>query len=185
MRKLIVLLSLVLLLVACGTENEPKKDNTSKLKDESETEQQGETEDIEDNVEPEVEIEEENNNEPVEEPEVSTATVEGMSDDELKEIIEYTGMGEDDELVSVSQVDGEIKAVIKVSPDDLFSPEIIAATRYSQLSDELLAYEGWEDLTIQYVDVGEISMNRSEKESNEYGDYFPTEKIDELLGVEY
>lgn len=126
-----------------------------------------------------------NNDEPIGEPGMSIVNVEDISDDELKGIIEYTGIGEEDELISASLSDGEIKAVIKISPSDLFPAEIIAATQYSQLSDELLTLEGWEVLTVEYIEVGEVSMNRSEKESNEYGDYFPTVKIDELLGVEY
>ncbi len=108
-----------------------------------------------------------------------------MSDDVLKKTIEDTGMGEGDKLIGASIDNGEIKAIIELASDDLFPEEVMASTRYSQLSDELLAHEGWETLTIEYVNVGIVSMDRSEKESNEYGDYFSTEKIDEVLGIVY
>lgn len=52
---------------------------------------------------------------------------------------------------------------------------------YQGASDALLTVEGWNTLTIDFVDVGTISMNKSEKESNEYGDYFPVASITEKL----
>ncbi|MEK3886234.1 hypothetical protein [Bacillus sp. FSL K6-3431] len=65
---------------------------------------------------------------------------------------------------------------------ELLSNENLAITRYSQASDELLDREGWELLTIEYVEVGTISMNRLEKETNEYDmDYFPTDTIEERI----
>jgi hypothetical protein len=57
----------------------------------------------------------------------------------------------------------------------------VAVNRFSQLSDELLNHEGWQILTVTYANVGSISMNRNEKETNEYGDYFPTLEIEERL----
>ncbi|WP_162785175.1 hypothetical protein [Bacillus sp. P14.5] len=53
--------------------------------------------------------------------------------------------------------------------------------RYSQLSDELLYYEGWGVLTVTFPGVGTVSMNRMEKETNDYGDYFPMATIEERL----
>jgi hypothetical protein len=36
-------------------------------------------------------------------------------------------------------------------------------------------------LTIEFSGIGEVSMNRSEKETNDYGDYFPTIEIENQL----
>ena len=55
-----------------------------------------------------------------------------------------------------------------------FSAEDLAVNGYSQLSDELLNHEGWQVLTVTYPGAGTISMNRNEKETNKFGDYFPT-----------
>lgn len=63
----------------------------------------------------------------------------------------------------------------------MFSTEDMAVTRYTSLSHELLNHEGWEILTITYSNIGTISMNRNEKETNEYGDYFPTMEIEKRL----
>ena len=63
----------------------------------------------------------------------------------------------------------------------MFTSEDIAVNIYSQLSDELLYHEGWEVLTIIHPNIGTISMNRNEKETNEYGDYFPTMEIENSL----
>lgn len=108
-----------------------------------------------------------------------------LSLEELEEIIEYSAIGEGDKLVSVAFENDEIKVVIDMKPQDLLPEKFMASTTYSRLSDELLKHEGWEILTVEFVDVGTVSMNRSEKESNEYGDYFPIMKIDEILGIEY
>lgn len=74
-----------------------------------------------------------------------------------------------------------IKNRTDLKQNDMFSAEDMAVNRYSQLSDELLNHEGWEILTISYTNIGTISMNRIEKETNEFGDYFPTMKIEERL----
>lgn len=108
-----------------------------------------------------------------------------LSLEELEEIIKYNAIGEGDKLVSVALEDDEIKVVIDMDPQGLLPEKFMASTTYSRLSDELLKHEGWEILTVEFVDVGTVSMNRSEKESNEYGDYFPIMKIDEMLGIEY
>lgn len=57
----------------------------------------------------------------------------------------------------------------------------MAVNGYSQLADELLKHEGWQTLTVTYANVGSVSMNRNEKETNEIGDYFPTLKIEERM----
>jgi flagellar biosynthesis GTPase FlhF len=101
--------------------------------------------------------------------------------DKVKEIIEYYSIGENDKLNNISFENGEIKATIVLAPNELFSAKDVAVNRFSQLSDELLNHEGWQILTVTYANVGSISMNRNEKETNEYGDYFPTLEIEERL----
>jgi Skp family chaperone for outer membrane proteins len=82
---------------------------------------------------------------------------------------------------NVSFKNGEINATIELAPMDQFSAKDLAVNEYSQLSDELLNYEGWQVLTVTYPGAGTISMNRNEKETNNFGDYFPTLKIEERL----
>lgn len=101
--------------------------------------------------------------------------------DKVKEMIEYYSIGENDNLNNVSFENGEIKATIALEPNELFSVQDMAVNRYSQLSDELLNHEGWQILNVTYTDIGNISMNRNEKETNELGDYFPTLEIEERL----
>lgn len=102
---------------------------------------------------------------------------------EAKEIIEYSGMGEGDKLVNLNVGNGEIKAVIDLAPSQFNLPaKELAVTSYQMASDELLTVEGWNTLTIEYAGVGTISMNVSEKESNEFNMYyFPSEIITERL----
>lgn len=106
-----------------------------------------------------------------------------ISNDEIKVIIEDYGLGEEDELISLSVKNGEIKATIDLASSEFNLPlEDMAVTSYSQISDTLLEEEGWNTLTIEYVDIGTISMNISEKEMNELDmPYFPTATITERL----
>ncbi|MFB3170000.1 toxin regulator [Neobacillus sp. 179-C4.2 HS] len=82
---------------------------------------------------------------------------------------------------NVSFKNGEINATIELAPMEQFSAKDLAVNEYSNLSDELLNHEGWQVLTVTYPGAGTISMNRNEKETNDYGDYFPTLKIEDRL----
>lgn len=114
--------------------------------------------------------------------EIGNKTENEITVNEVKEIIENDGMGENDKLVSLTIENGEIKAVIDLAPNKLnLSAKDIAVTSYQGASDELLTKEGWNTLTIEFVHVGTISMNKSEKVSNEYGYYFPVVSITEKL----
>lgn len=101
--------------------------------------------------------------------------------DDVKEIIEYYSIGENDKLNNVSVENDEIKANIVLASNNLFPAKDMAVNSYSQLADELLKHEGWQTLTVTYVNIGSISMTRNEKETNEVGDYFPVLKIEERL----
>lgn len=101
--------------------------------------------------------------------------------EDVKQDIEYSGLGANDKLVGVTFKNGEIKGTIELAENNLIEPKDQAVTGYSQLSDSLLKKEGWDTLTIEYVNVGTISMKRSEKETNEVGDYFPSIEIEKKL----
>ncbi|PIC80530.1 hypothetical protein CSV75_01690 [Sporosarcina sp. P18a] len=104
-----------------------------------------------------------------------------MTEEEASEIVDYFGLGESDELVSVNVKDNEIKAVVKLGENQLLTLDQLAVTTYSQASDEFLNHEGWNVLTMEFVGVGSISMNRDQKETNEAGDFFPTVEIEKKL----
>ncbi|MBS4177728.1 hypothetical protein [Lederbergia citrea] len=172
---LFMLLATFLVLAACNAE-EPKE-KTEVVKQEATTENpKKEDKSGEENKEQEEESTKETTKDKKQE-----ETLQSMTAEELKELLEYNGTGEGDTLVSAALEKGKLKAVIDLAPSDPLPAEDLAVTRYSQVSDELLGYEGWEVLTIKYVDVGTISMKRSDKESNEYGDYFPVAEIEKHL----
>lgn len=173
-------------LAACGNDT-PKEEPTiekdvpevevPKQDDEIEEEKPDEVEPVEDEEEdsPSIETEQEDS--------VGVNTeVDSMTEAEAKEIIEYTGISDGDKLASVSIEGEEIKAVIELGPNDFLSPEDSAVTMYSAVSDGFLDHEGWSTLTVNYIDVGTISLHRSMKETNEFGmDYFPSVLISESL----
>ncbi|PLT32803.1 hypothetical protein [Bacillus sp. V5-8f] len=106
-----------------------------------------------------------------------------ITEEKAKEIIANYSIGENDTFDNVAFENGEVKATIVLAPNELFPAEDLAVNSYSQLSDELLNYEGWQILTITYDGIGTISMHRNEKETNEFGDYFPTLEIENKLNL--
>ncbi|MGE8207818.1 hypothetical protein ACQKP0_25460 [Heyndrickxia sp. NPDC080065] len=170
---LFILLAALLFLVACNKEETKEKTEGSKQDQPTEETLKQDPEE-ESNVE--AEDEEKDDSEKIQK------ETKALTDKEVKEILEFSGMGEDDNLISASVKKGEVKATIELAPDDMLSAEDLAVTRYSQASDELLNHEGWGVLSITYANVGTISMNRSEKETNELDmDYFPIEEITKRL----
>ncbi|WP_078382346.1 hypothetical protein [Sutcliffiella halmapala] len=115
--------------------------------------------------------------------ESDSSYIEDLTIEEIKEGISFEGLGEDDELKDLTFENGEINAVIKLEDQDLFAPKDFAVTRYSSVSDYLLTLEGWETLTVEFEGIGEISIDISEKETNEVGSYFPIAEIEESLNL--
>ncbi|GLI82674.1 hypothetical protein ANABIO32_03610 [Rossellomorea marisflavi] len=205
MRKLLFIIAASLLCLAACSSNESEVEDSNQVDDSVSKEEVNE--ESEQDVEAEEEAEEVPEEEGAEEEEVAdvSETVEEpvaeeeeeqetavydtgefqisgpITADQVEEIITYFSIGEGDSLSNVSLVNGQISATIDLAPRGSFSPEDIAVTDYSQLSDELLTHEGWDRLTITYANIGTVSMNRMEKESNDYGDYFPTMAIEDQL----
>ncbi|MCP3026622.1 hypothetical protein [Halobacillus sp. A5] len=153
---LFVILSVLVVLVGCGTDEEDT---------------QSENEDT--TSEEEVQADEEESKE---------ESQEVTSSDQVKSEIEYGGMSEEDTLEDITFENGEINAVIRLAEDDLLSTDDSAMTRYSQSSDHLLQFDGWDVLTIEYVDIGEASFSRDQAESNESGgEFFPTSQIEKQI----
>ncbi|MEH7272488.1 hypothetical protein [Neobacillus vireti] len=178
-----IMLAALLLLAACNTEeknknqstNEQVKENVEENPKEDTEEKPDESKEVPTKEDTEEKLNEQSQeNQPQETPQPITA-------DQVKEIINYIGVGEGDQLSNVSFVNGEIKATIALAPNEMVPAKDMAVNRYSQLSDELLNHEGWDILTIVYPSIGTISMNRNEKETNGFGDYFPTMVIEEKL----
>jgi hypothetical protein len=206
-RKLLFIIAASLLCLAACSSNESEVEDSNQVEDSMSKEEVKAESVSEKDVEPEEEVEEVPKEEVAEEEEVADVpeTVEetvaeeeeeqeaavydtgefqisgSITADQVEEIITYFSIGEGDSLSNVSLVNGEISATIDLAPRGSFSPEDIAVTDYSQLSDELLTHEGWDTLTITYANIGTVSMNRMEKESNDYGDYFPTMAIEDQL----
>jgi hypothetical protein len=82
-------------------------------------------------------------------------TPQPLTEGQLKEMIEYYGIGEGDQLSNVSFLNGEIKATITLAPNEKFPAKDLSVNSYSQVSDELLNQEGWQLLTITYPSIGQ------------------------------
>ncbi len=102
-----------------------------------------------------------------------------LNEQDLKNELEYGALGEGDSITNFNIEDGEIKVTINIADSDIFDDKsLLAESVYSAAGDVLLEHEGWEVLTIEFIDIGNISLHINEKETNEYDmDYFPLEKI--------
>lgn len=93
-----------------------------------------------------------------------------------------SSVGSDDTVVSLDVVDYEVRAVVELAPHDLLPAKEIAISRYSEITDELLRLKGWEVVTVEFVDVGTVSMDRDKRITNEFNmSYFPITEIDRQL----
>lgn len=93
--------------------------------------------------------------------------------EQVKAIIEYHALGANDKLVEASLHDGKINATIEVSESNDLPAGMFAEVIYASIGEELLLHEGWEVLTINFVDIGTVSMNRNQKKDDGFGPYFP------------
>ncbi|WP_342471600.1 hypothetical protein MHH70_12345 [Metasolibacillus sp. FSL H7-0170] len=166
-----------LLLVACGGEKEPAKEAVSApVVNEEETTKPKEKEKVEEEEESDFVFFDEDDPVPQ-----KGGVING---DQIKELIEYHALGADDKLVEVVLNDGVITATIEVQAMDGFPATAPAEIAYSRMGDELLLHEGWQVLTVNFVDIGTVSMNRSQQKDEGFGPYFPTIEIMKQLGVE-
>jgi len=185
MKKLVYIGAMsALLLVACGEAEKPIPENKTNEypKPSEQTKEDTELKAKEEEERKAKEAEEKVFAEQKAKDETGDITGKAISVSEVKGIIE-NWLGENDKLISLTIENDEIKAVINLGPNRFnIPPENMAVTSYSSLADDLLLEEGWNTLTIEYVDVGTVSMNVSEKETNELGaPYFPVAIITEKL----
>lgn len=176
--KKVLVVSLALLLVACGKDDiedgQVIKEELPNIENSSQNEIVSKQENEETRSEERLDEKVDENSES----KVGQEQPKMVSHEEFKKIIDYNMLSDGDELLS-SSVDGsELRAVVKLE-DGAFKSSMMAASSYSALSDELLTHEGWDTLIVEFVDIGSISMNRNERETNEFGlDYFPVAKIE-------
>lgn len=164
MRKTLATLLVIILalsLVACG--GSPEKEN-EKVEDEDKTVVQEDEKDLDEEKEEEKD-----------DPEEYIADM-----DKLKEALEMS-IGEADKLISVDYKDNDIFIEVDLDKEGIFTPEEMASSRYSSITDELLESPYWENITVEFTDVGTITMNSNQAKENEFGKYFDTLEIEENL----
>lgn len=105
---------------------------------------------------------------------------------EIEKIIKKSALSKEDKLSEVSFENRKIEMTIDVDKNNDFLKELpegeLEISNYSSVSDELLRYDGWDVLKVNYPNLGSVNMKESEKMSNEYGYYyFSYEEIDEKV----
>lgn len=100
--------------------------------------------------------------------------------DELKETIEMN-IGEDDTLKDVKYEGNDIFIEVLLDDDGVFEPKDLAISRYSSITDELLENPHWENISVEFTNVGIITMNTNQAVENEYGKYFDSLDIEQNI----
>lgn len=78
-----------------------------------------------------------------------------------------------DQIEAAQIEDRKILVQVDLAPHDIIAEELMAQTFYSSLSKELLRYEGWTLLTVEFQHLGErIALNYSESELDPLGERF-------------
>lgn len=87
-------------------------------------------------------------------------------------------VGEDESITDVSLSDGNVCIVVDLSETDtsVLSIEDIAVSRAGSITDAFLDISGfddlWDSITLDFGDVGKITVDKDRIETNEYGDRF-------------
>lgn len=79
-------------------------------------------------------------------------------------------IGIDDKITDVKIKDGNITIYVNLADSSLIGMTDLAVSRYSSISDELLKYNNWNNLTVVFDGVGKITMNSKEAILTEYND---------------
>ena len=102
-----------------------------------------------------------------------------LDEEELTEIVSSEILTENDVLVNAALDDNRITLTIDLGESEIYDDKILLAeSTFANAGDVLLEYDGWKSLAIEFVDIGNITLDRQESEINEYGmEYFPFEKV--------
>lgn len=104
------------------------------------------------------------------------------NDKELIKILEEECISEGDQILNAKIENGKISISIKINIPEPTLEKDYTITSYSTISDQLLNYSNWDILSINFENIGEITMNRKSSVENEYGGkYFPSIEIENNL----
>lgn len=108
---------------------------------------------------------------------------------QLGDILEHTSLSKGDEIVKLLIHEDEISILVDISDKleavkgKLSDRKWHAKMIYSGMSEELLNYDGWEVLTVEFITAGVVSMDRSQREVSQYGDFMSEAEIERQLGI--
>lgn len=109
--------------------------------------------------------------------------IDGTSKWELSEVLEYEALEENDTLIDLTIMGKAIYVVIDVGENEIYDDIILLAeSTYHRVGNTLLKYKGWNTLVVDFIDIGEITLNRDAAETDSDGEErFPfTEVIGQL-----
>lgn len=130
---------------------------------------QAELDQIEQNIENSKDIKNEENIE-----DNNTEKTDKAIDKEELESIISKNIGEDEKILEIVVGGKDIFIEVDLGEEGILPMEDLAYTRYSSITDALLEQDYWNDITVEFKDVGKITMNTKNAKANEYGKYFDT-----------
>lgn len=165
-----VLAVIIIFLVGCSS-SKPSNDNVVK---EDESKKGLAEEKLENNIGEEKSIknntdkEESSKDEVYKKPE-QNLYIEDFTPDGIKALVD-SSVGIDDKITDVKIKDRDITIYVNLAESSLIEITDLAVSRYSSISDELLKYNNWNNLTVVFDGVGKVTMNSREAILTEYND---------------
>ena len=107
-----------------------------------------------------------------------------LTADLVPELVQTYGLGEDDVLHRAELVDGTIHLDVSLAPFGNLSPETLAQTFYSSMSEIFLTYsEGWERLSVHFEELDHtVMLHYAEHMTDSLGKRtFPIGRIEEKM----
>ncbi len=111
---------------------------------------------------------------PVEEPETKKTKT---AEDVKKYITVFVGKSK---ILNITVDDKDITLLVDLGQAEgrTFKPEVSALGVYQLISGRLLQDEYWNDITVEFKDVGKITMNTAQRQGEENRTYFDTADIE-------
>lgn len=165
-----ILVAIIIFLVGCSSD---KANNTDVAKEDEG--KKGLTEEkLDDNfnekesIENNVDEEELSKDEVYKKPE-QNLYIEDFTPEGIKALVD-SSVGIDDKITDVKIKDKDITIYVNLAESSLIEMTELAVSRYSSISDELLKYNNWNNLTVVFDGIGKVTMNSKEAILTEYND---------------
>lgn len=87
-------------------------------------------------------------------------------------------IGEGEKIIDIVIEGQDIFIKVDLGEKGILSMKDLAISRYSSISEKLLEDDYWNDIEVEFENVGIVKMNSKQAKSNEFGKYFEAIEIE-------